>query len=71
MVVILSAAKNLLIPVCYTFEILRLTPQNDVVGQLLNPPLQKGDFYDPVPVKTVEKHSFSNEPATGKACSTV
>ena len=32
-IVILSEAKNLVVPVCYTFEILRLTPQNDVVGQ--------------------------------------
>ena len=33
--VILSEAKNLIISGIYAFEILRLTPQNDVVGQLL------------------------------------
>ena len=46
--VILSEAKNLMDSGTYTPEILRLTPQNDVVGQPLNPPLQKGDFYYPV-----------------------
>jgi len=38
--VILSEAKNLIFSGIYTFEILRLTPQNDVVGQ---PP--QGDLY--------------------------
>jgi hypothetical protein len=31
--VILSEAKNLIDPNTYTFEILRLKPQNDVAGQ--------------------------------------
>jgi hypothetical protein len=33
--VILSKAKNLIDSVTYTLEILRLTPQNEVVGQPL------------------------------------
>ncbi len=33
--VILSKAKNLIDSSTYAFEILRLTPQNDVVGQFL------------------------------------
>ena len=41
--VILSEAKNLVGPSTYAFEILRLKPQNDVVGQRPNPPLSKGD----------------------------
>jgi len=40
--VILSEAKNLMDLGTYTSEILRLTPQNDVVGQPPNPPLSKG-----------------------------
>ena len=32
-IVILSEAKNLIVLGSYAFEILRLTPQNDVVGQ--------------------------------------
>ena len=32
-IVILSKAKNLMDSGTYVFEILRLTPQNDVVGQ--------------------------------------
>ena len=39
LVVILSKAKNLIDLDTWAFEILRLTPQNDIVGQLL-----KGDF---------------------------
>jgi hypothetical protein len=35
--VILSEAKNLIVPGIYAFKILRLTPQNDVVGQPLIP----------------------------------
>jgi hypothetical protein len=35
-IVILSKAKNLLALCSYAFEILRLTPQNDVVGQEIN-----------------------------------
>jgi hypothetical protein len=35
-VVILSEAKNLMASTTYIFEILRLTPQNDVVGQPLS-----------------------------------
>ena len=35
--VILSEAKNLMDSSTYTSEILRLTPQNDVVGQPLTP----------------------------------
>ena len=34
-IVILSEAKNLIVSSSYAFEILRLTPQNDVVGQPL------------------------------------
>jgi hypothetical protein len=49
LVVILSGAKNLINLNTYAFKILRLTPQNDIFGQLLNPPLEKGDFYDQVP----------------------
>jgi hypothetical protein len=49
LVVILSEAKNLINLNTYAFKILRLTPQNDIFGQLLNPPLEKGDFYDQVP----------------------
>jgi hypothetical protein len=41
--VILSEAKNLMDSGTYTSEILRLTPQNDVVGQPLDPPLRKGE----------------------------
>ena len=37
--VILSEAKNLMDSGTYTSEILRLTPQNDVVGQPLKPVL--------------------------------
>ena len=39
--IILSEAKNLIDSGTYTLEILRLTPQNDVVGQAVNPALEK------------------------------
>jgi len=39
-IVILSEAKNLIVSTTYTFKILRLTPQNDVVG---HPPWE--DFH--------------------------
>jgi len=42
--VILSEAKNLMDSGTYTSEILRLTPQNDVVGQPPDPPFQRGAF---------------------------
>ena len=38
--VILSETKNLMDPGTYTLEILRLAPQNDVVGQVV-----QGDFF--------------------------
>jgi len=41
--VILSKAKNLIFSGTYTFEILRLTPQNDVVGQALKGQLSGGE----------------------------
>ena len=43
MAVILSEAKNLMDSTTYTSEILRLTPQNDVVGQSL-----EADFIFPL-----------------------
>ncbi len=36
-IVILSKAKTLMMSKCYKFETLRLTPQNDIVGQTLEP----------------------------------
>ena len=45
-IVLLSEAKNLIVLGSYAFEILRLTPQNDIVRQPLNPALRKGDFFD-------------------------
>jgi len=44
--VILSEAKNLMDSGTYNSEILRLVPQNDVVGQPLDPPLQKGEDFE-------------------------
>jgi len=41
--VILNEVKNLINSGKYKCEILRLTPQNDVIGQTLNPPLEKED----------------------------
>jgi hypothetical protein len=43
-IVILSKAKNLMDSASYVFEILRLTPQNDVVGQPLSPMLKRKPF---------------------------
>ena len=39
--IILSEAKNLIDSGTYNLEILRLAPQNDVVGQAVNPALEK------------------------------
>jgi hypothetical protein len=49
--VILSRAKNLIDSSTYTFEILRLTPQNDVVGQppMRGLPVAKFNRVNPLP----------------------
>jgi len=47
--VILSKAKNLINSATYTFEILQLTPQNDVVGKPLDPHLVRHITGFPLP----------------------
>jgi hypothetical protein len=57
-IVILSEAKNLIVLGSYAFEILRLTPKNDVVGQP-----SEGDFAPPSSSRRLPRHTHCTSKA--------